>query len=293
MNDFSIELLFSVWIICQTSQNIEDSFTTHKSLFPPLNRHQQFLLDMSLNKLKTADFVYYVFQICCSIIAIVSYGFYRMNLKVVFLTPVLKDILLYIWCRTFPDFDVNIFGIMLIRRVYLPYLTSAFNLFLTREFLSELQAIIFGEYHRIYMLFTHEYFWVIYISYAIGHFWWFVREFAIDGLYNTKDTVQRSVRQKTLQDYGVPTSSFIRKVFVVIVLPPWYWMILHDLKGIPDDEDQVLEEEANTGNVEANGEENGDGTQIDQIANWNETGVQELGNHQEHGAVHEEEIEDI
>jgi hypothetical protein len=143
------------------------------------------------------------------------------------------------------------------------------------------------------MLFSHEYFWVIYISYAIGHFWWFVREFAIENLYNIKDPAQRSVRDKTLQDYGVGTSSFIRKVFVVIVLPPWYWMILQDLKGIPDDEDQVLEEEASMGNVEANGEENGDGTQIDQIANWNETGVQELGNHQEHRAVHEEEIEDI
>lgn len=235
INDFSLQLVFLVWMISQSCRNMEEQFSSHKSLFPPLNNRQLRLLDGVISRYKSADFVYYIFQICCSVVLMVSFGYYYLGYKTSFLAPILEEIILYLWCRTSPHLDINVFGLFNIRRAYLPWFTIGINLLFNRTFLSEILLIILGDYQRIFSLLKDEYFWKIFVSITLSHFWWFVREFALNDLYFNTNPDARRLRSETLQKYGVTNDNWIRRTLVVLLTPPWYYRVLKMIKNIPDD----------------------------------------------------------
>jgi Derlin-2/3 len=258
ISDFSLQLVFNVWMLSQSCRNLEDTFISHQSLFPPLNGRQQRLLQASINHYKFADFLYYMFQICCSILIMVSIGYYYLNYRVSQLAPILQEVILYLWCRTSPHLDINIFGLLNIRRAYVPWVTILVNLLFNRIFLSEIVSIVLGDYSRIMVLLKDEYFWKNFIIIGLGHTWWFVREFLMNDLYFNKNNQSRLLRQQTLQRYGISNDNWIKRGLIVLLRPPWYYQVLNMLKNIPDDppEHNVDGDNRDEANHEENHEEN-------------------------------------
>lgn len=83
---------------------------------------------------------------------------------------------------------------------------------------------------RLGQLFNHPLVWFYLMSFGLGHFWWCSREFLLNGLHYNDNDKARKMRKQTLKKYGVQKFDLVREILVILLLPPWYWVILSKIK---------------------------------------------------------------
>lgn len=235
-----IELILNIWFIIRSSRYLEEGYSTRLSLFPStsinrLSPDQRTLLQTITDRNKSIDYLYFVLLICGSIIAGVTYGQYKFDFRIPTLGFLLDDILLYIWCRSNPNLEVNMFGFLTIRAAYLPWCYTLLNWVLLNYFLNSFLAIISGDMNQITSVFSQPFVWRIVICYTLGHFWWFTREFLLTQFYCDQNDERRKLRSETprrieQQAKISPYQNISRQVLTFILLPPWYWVILRKLQ---------------------------------------------------------------
>lgn len=242
-DDLLIELIINIWFIIRSSRYLEEGFSTKIALFPPntintLNSDQRNFLKRIIDRNKSIDYLYFVLLICGSIVAAVTYGSNNFDFKIHRLGSLLDDILLYIWCRSNPNLDVNMFGFFTIQTAYLPWCYTMLNWVLLKDFLTDFLALMSGNLRLIASVFTKPFVWRVVICYSLGHFWWFSRDFLLCQFYYDFNDERRQIRSETPkrieQESRISSYHNIpRRILTLILLPPWYWVILKKMRERP------------------------------------------------------------
>lgn len=238
-DDLLIELILNVWFIIRSSRYLEEGFTTKSALFPnriinQLSTEQKRLLKVIIDRNRSIDYLHFVLLICGSIVGAVTYGSNKFDFKIHRLGSLLDDILLYIWCRSNPDLDVNMFGFFTIRTAYLPWCYTMLNWVLLSDFMNDFLILMSGDLKLIASIFTKPFVWRVVICYSLGHFWWFTREFLLGQFYYDVNEERRKIRSETPKRIDQESRTPVyhntpRKIIELILLPPWYWVILKKL----------------------------------------------------------------
>ena len=222
-------LFLKVYMVSVSLQSYEGGYSTKEAIFPKsfgklLAIKRQRLVEFADTN-KTIDFLYFVFQIWLSIVIVNTIGYYKYNFRVVFPGDVMDEILLYIDCRSRPNIVINLMGLFDVRVVYLPVINIIFNYVLSGNVFADLVGILTGNFENSFKGFKKDVVWMYLMIYVLGHFWWYMREYLMQVVYYDLDRERSNLRGKTMDQYGVNRVNFIREALVVLVLPPWYWVV--------------------------------------------------------------------
>ncbi|KAK6457076.1 Der1-like family-domain-containing protein [Scheffersomyces xylosifermentans] len=231
-NELSVELLINIFFLVRSCRLLEESFFTRPALLPSsakkLNERQMDILQKYIDRNKSIDYFYFILQICVSIILLASYGHYRLGFKASTLLGVLlDDILLYIWCRSNPDLEVNMLGFFTIKTAYVPWFHTVLYGIMDGSLFKAIGDLLRGQFS----FFESTMMWRILMSYPLGHFWWFTREFLLSTLYHDPYDGRRKAREETLKLHKTNDLNIARDLLKALLLPPWYWVIIAKIKS--------------------------------------------------------------
>lgn len=228
-NVLSFELFLHVWIVFSFMQSVEEGFITKATIFPKsfsrLLVEQKERLSLFAERNKTVDFLYFIVQIWATIVMANTYGYYKFNYRVVLMGDVLDGALVYIYCRTNPNLRLNLFGMFELRAVYMPLVNFLMAYVTSGEVFADLMAVVTGDFVNAFRMFKEESAWAYFLTYGVAHFWWFLREMLVPVIYHDHDSERSGLRDSTMAHYGAKKHYVIREALVMLLLPPWYWVL--------------------------------------------------------------------
>lgn len=261
----SIELVLSVFFLMRLSRYLEESYQTSKSLFPikkvrQLSPGQWREMTKWIDSLKTLDYLYFIFLVCASIVAVVTIGWHKRYFTVWKLGPILNDAILYIWCKNNPDVVVNLMGVLGVTSAYLPWVYTIIDVLFLLEFQKDVYDLFSGRrgshLERFLLFFqkvaTQPYFWKVLIRYGVGHFWWFLGNFSPQLFYNDQNDERRKVQEKEGSRrreqrllWESKRFNIVQYISGLIMLPPWYRFLISKVSRMEFPEDQEGTEDEN------------------------------------------------
>lgn len=228
--DLSIELILNLWFIIRSYRFLEESFTTRTEFFSDnfdnFNQAERKKLQDLILSNRSKDYFYFIIQICFSIVIGVLIGYYKFNHEILILGSLLDDVLLYIWCKSNPNINVNVLGIINVRTAYLPWCYILMNIFLSSSFFENFTNLVNRNAFSFKHLLKQLHVWKICLSYFLGHFWWFSKTFMFTNLYYDKDKNLRLLSVKIKKKYRIRDSDQLMKIFKCFLTPPWYWYLI-------------------------------------------------------------------
>ncbi|KAI5956385.1 hypothetical protein KGF54_000860 [Candida jiufengensis] len=242
-NELSFDLIIVLWEISHVCSQLENSYSLTKSLLPytivsSFDQRQWDLLNSFIDRNKSIDFLYFLIQICISIIALATYLYFKFEITIINLGSILLQSLTYYDSKITPNRQINFFGVLIINNLYYPYFIAFLNL-LTQE-ISKFEEITNnnnqqnqGIISKVKSFFNKPSFWMYLISFGLGHFWWCSKELILKDLHydNNFNLQSLKIRSNTLKQYRVWKFDFVRELLVMILLPPWYWIIISKIKN--------------------------------------------------------------
>lgn len=184
---------------------------------------------------RMVDFAYFLFQIAATILVTVTIVYRHFNFtgaSLVFLGPILHNSLMYIWCKTYPESNLMLLQIP-IRAKYAYWSVQLIYMVISDDFLAVIAAYKQGFLKGLYVLLTSLIIVSQVVVVLVAHFWWFLRYFIVETMYNDTKSDTRRDWKKAYDSFapGVSTRSVVRAIAQVVVTPPWYWTISWELLG--------------------------------------------------------------
>ncbi|KAF3985911.1 hypothetical protein FT663_02947 [Candidozyma haemuli var. vulneris] len=268
--EIGFQLLLRMMFAKVTCGNIEQSYILELGMFPrrvvrSLDERKRTLLKQKFEQYKTFDFAWFLFQLAMSTIVAAHLQRYVTGTFVVppwVMGYVLDNVLFYISGKLTPEEGIPVF-IVMVKKRYAFWAFSFINYFLSDEFLTIPQMYSqWGTLQTIRFIATGPVLWCTISKSLIGHFWWFVRYYLLEDLYNESKTVSREAWQSAFDAYETrdplkeKLKTVVGDVLRFIVLPPWYTVIVPRLiqeelvQEEPEDEEPVAEEPELIGEVQ-------------------------------------------
>ncbi|CAX41602.1 Der1-like family member, putative [Candida dubliniensis CD36] len=234
----SIELFLEVFYAASSCGQLESRFTTELSLFPTriidqFNQNhrnardqgqgqisQLELLRSFIDRNKSIDFLYYVGQICLSIIVVACLIHYRLQFTILNLGQILSHLLIYVDSQKTPNEQINVVGLFSIKKSYYPWLVAIVTIILNTS----------GGLLDINNIFNSPLVWTYIVATGLGHFWWMLRDVFVSSIHYDSNDRRRLLKQKLLSRHGIMKFDIIREGLIWLLLPPWYWVILTKIK---------------------------------------------------------------
>lgn len=249
----SIELFLEVFYVASSCGQLESRFTTELSLFPTRiidqfnqqdrnaqNQYQEQgdnqrqgqrqgqgqilqleLLRSFIDRNKSIDFLYYVGQICLSIIFVASLIHYKLQFVILNLGQILSHLIIYIDTQKTPNELINVMGLFTMKKSYYPWLVAIVTIILNHSGGGLLDAN---------NIFNSPLVWTYIVATGLGHFWWMVRDVLLSSIHYDSNDRRRLLKQKLLNRHGIIKFDIIREGLIWLLLPPWYWVILSKIK---------------------------------------------------------------
>ncbi|CAK9441690.1 uncharacterized protein LODBEIA_P55580 [Lodderomyces beijingensis] len=247
----SFDLIFTLWQISSRCSKVETSFQTTAAHMPlsvidSLNARQRQVLTAFIHRNKSLDFLWFFIQVSASVLVVATVVHYRFQVTMLELGQVLISALVYIDSKLSPHEQINFFGVFQLSNSYYPFLSAAITLLSSNEWV-DTGSDIFGAgngagvdgvggvgrgmWNTVKKWVTHPLMYYYLMSYGLGHFWWCCREFLLSSpLHYEEDERKRQLRRQTLLKYGIKKFDLVREALVILLLPPWYWIILSKIK---------------------------------------------------------------
>lgn len=250
--ELSMELVFRLWGISSSCREIESLYQTKFTQFPlylvdDLTTEQLSILKQLIERNRSIDFLYFAMQICISIIVCATILFYKTNMLLPQLGLVLIHVFQYYSSKLTPLEMFNYFGFHF-RNMYRPYFLALISLLLSDgdggqnyEPNQNRNGNNWGfQSWKIWTIFQKPVVWFYVISFGLGHFWWCTREIILGNIhYNDGGDAlsleeearnKRIKKRKLLQQNGIWKFDLIKEALVILMLPPWYWIMLSKIK---------------------------------------------------------------
>lgn len=223
---------------------LEQNFSTSLALFPQrrvarLSPAKRALLSAAIEERSTADFAYFVLWIAILIVAMSSWGFYKFGYKVFKLSDVLDSVFWYIWCLQNPDVGVGfVFGLVTVPAIYMPWCGTLLRWLYVEDFVSQFGAIVGFENILLRDTYFWPFVWSEFVGYAIGHVWWFTRDFLLTTIYFDKNEQRRvitwSQSRQEQRDYAGRSPPNAVELLRLVLLPPWHWQVLRRIENMDE-----------------------------------------------------------
>ncbi|KAI5957726.1 hypothetical protein KGF57_002992 [Candida theae] len=250
--DLSMGFVFQLWIISSSCRAIESLYQTKFTQFPlyivdDLSREQLGILRQLIERNRSIDFLYFIMQICVSIIVCATILFYKMGILLPQLGLVLISVFQYYNSKLTPLEMVNFFGFQF-RNMYHPYFVALVNLLVSSAGAgqnSEPNQNRSGNFGRIALwsiesVLRNPQIWFYFISFGLGHLWWCTREVILGSMHyndagdatslDVDERSRRIKRRQLLKQNGVWKFDLVKEALVILMLPPWYWIMLSKIK---------------------------------------------------------------
>lgn len=236
----SLPLVLVLFQIRDSTSALEGGYINEESMLPArltagfdaeLVEH----LKTKFQENRMVDFAYFLFQIAVTILVAVTIVYRHFNFtgaSLVFLGPILHNSLMYIWCKTYPESNLMLLQLP-IRAKYAYWSVQLIYIVVSEDFLSVIGAYKHGFVTGLYVLLTSLIIVSQVVVVAVAHFWWFLRYFIVETMYNDTKTDTRRDWKRAYDSFapGVSTRSVVRAIAQVVVTPPWYWMISKKFRG--------------------------------------------------------------
>ncbi|EGV65440.1 hypothetical protein CANTEDRAFT_102578 [Yamadazyma tenuis ATCC 10573] len=236
----SMNTLFSIYNTVQWSKLLEESFSLSRATFPDsiavFDEEQQQVLMRATRRLEPLDYFHYLVLMAVAVIGLSTYGSYVLGYPTPMMGGMLYEILTYILCRRNPQLQVGIFGIIVIRGIYIPLMSMVFALVSSEEFSILLQQLSAESFTMgsLWNVLTTFAIWRGLVCISIGHFLWFVHSVLFDTIYDDRNNKRYSLRHGTVkrvqQAQQINYIDMTKTVMRWIMLPPWYWVMIHNIK---------------------------------------------------------------
>lgn len=184
---------------------------------------------------RMVDFAYFLFQIATTILVAVTVVYTHFSFtgtSLVFLGPILHNTLLYIWCKTYPQGNLMLLQLP-IRAKYAFWTIQLIYMVISDDFLDVIDAYKRGFIQGLHQLLTSQIMVGQVVVVLVAHFWWFMRYFIVENMYNDTKTKTRKDWKEAYEAVapGTSTRSFVHRAAQVVVTPPWYWFISRKIRG--------------------------------------------------------------
>ncbi|RCK65151.1 Derlin-2 [Candida viswanathii] len=226
-----MELLFELFLISGSCGRVEEIFSTKPALIPErltddFDQRQWDILHRYVEKNRVIDFFYYIVQIAVSIVVSASILHYELGLTIATLGAVLCRVLIYIDAQNNPHELINFMGFFTLRKSFYPWIEAMLTVFLNGGIAEDLAKLRDGNYGVLRNVLV----WFYLMSIALGHFWWATRDLLLSTVHYDGHDRRREVKRDALKRYGVMKVDVVRESLAWLLLPPWYWIILPEIK---------------------------------------------------------------
>lgn len=233
-------LLIQIMLLKNICGGLERSYQLELGMFPRrvvrlLDERKRALLKKKLERLRALDFAWFMGQLMFSVV--VAAHLLRRYLQQFSVPPwmfgyVLDNVLLYISGKTSPEEGITILIIMVKKR-YAFWILATINYIFSDE-VNKVPSIWSedGTIASLKYIFKGQLLWCTLLKAIVGHFWWFIRFFLLEDLYNESKTESREAWQTAFEVYETrdPVKEKLQSVvgdfFRFLVIPPWYAVIV-------------------------------------------------------------------
>lgn len=188
---------------------------------------------------RTIDFYYLVVLASTVVVALVSL-LHAYDIKIVFLGPMLNDLLLYLHCKYSPDTQF-LLVIFTVPATYFPYVNFIMNLVLSGEFFLLSYAFHdgFGAGLRSFAYLSSL--WKTLIGYGVAHLWWFTKDVLMDVVHASSEKDELRYKVTKQHQHNTLVSRVLHfswyELLQAVLLLPVYWMFFYRINR----ETQVVE----------------------------------------------------
>lgn len=235
--DILIPILLAIVSNIRWSKTLEEGYSVPMALFPPtvaqFSQSQHQALQRAVVRHRSADYWYYLFLMAGSIIALTSVGYYHLNYSIPMSGYVLHEVLTYTAVKRDPTMEVAIFGLFNLRGLQIPLMSYVFEWMTSPQFSYQFQDLLRGRVAVVGEVARSALGWKMFVCLFLGHFWWFIYDEVFGNYYHDWDEARRAGRARNrarrAQMGGFGAVDWTRRGLLVVLLPPWYWVIIHRL----------------------------------------------------------------
>lgn len=237
--DLSFKLLINMIYLKSICGGLERLYQIELGMFPKavrqLDDQKRALIKQKFEQYRTYDFAWFLLQNALS--AVLAFHL-QQNITGAFFVPpwamgpVLEDILLYISGKLSPNEGFTLF-VIIIKKRYAFWAYAGLTYLFTEEFsYIPMKYAESGLIPTIQYILTGSYLWCVIFKMLVGHFWWFVRFYLLEDLYNESKTETREAWQSAFDAYETrdpakeKLQNLVGDILRFIVLPPWYAFIV-------------------------------------------------------------------
>ncbi|KAL6451266.1 derl2 Probable derlin-2 [Candida maltosa Xu316] len=230
-DELSVELFMELYFISRSCGDVEGSFTTNTAVLPDriideFTPEQHQILHKIIERNKSLDFLYFIFQICISMIIAVTILHYKLAVTILPLGAVLCRTLVYIDAQNTPNDQINFMGVFSLKKSYYPWLEALITILM----MGNIHEDVLKLRNNNYVVFRNAYVWFYVIAISVGHFWWSIRQLLLSKVHYDHNDRRRVLKRNVLKQHGIVKFDIVREVLIWILLPPWYWIIIHKIK---------------------------------------------------------------
>ncbi|EMG46443.1 hypothetical protein SBY92_002629 [Candida maltosa Xu316] len=232
IDELSSRLFFKILEISISCGGLESALSTKPDTLPEriideFDRDQLETLHRFTIRNQSLDYLYLLSQIIISVIMSVTVLYYEYGVLVYPLGKLLSRVLLYMHAQISPHDRINVMGVV-VRRRYYPWLLMGAWMFFSEPVHHNFSNLVNVEYG---VLLRNEYVWFEVLVIGLGHFWWVVRVLLLEKVHYDGNERRRLLKRKVLEKYGVVKVDVVRELLILILLPPWYWVILSKIRN--------------------------------------------------------------
>lgn len=177
-----------------------------------------------IHRNRSRDFAYFIVQLGLTIATTVwLLSFFGMEPKIYFLGPALQRIMLYIRCRLYPEQQISIMGVG-VKSKYAFAVSQFLDFLISDEYIHVMTILSKSPYFALRHFFTSQILYEAALGFCVGHFWWYLRYFYLDVMYNDSQ-----------DDWGIANSKVqqgklsFQELLRYAITPIWYKYIMQNL----------------------------------------------------------------
>lgn len=236
----SLLLIIHLINIRDAMSALESGFINDESVLPEwmttdLDELLRDQLNAQFERHRVRDFAYFLGQMATTI-TLEVYIIYRLfgytGPSLVFLGPILHDSIVYTWGKTYPEAEMFLLLVPL-RAKYTYWMLEFIHFLISPDFFDVVRAYKVGFLMGLYKLFTYPSTVKVMVVVLVAHFWWFMRSFITESMYNDTKTASRRNWKNAYNEIapGMSTRNVYCRIVQVVLTPPWYWLISRSIRS--------------------------------------------------------------
>lgn len=226
-----ISLIQNCYFVAKTVGLLEEVYTFSFGVIPQawtchLDEQLRIKAKEMIVRNRSRDFAYFIVQLGLTIaLAIWLLSYFGKGQKIYFLGPPLQRVMLYIRCRLYPEQQINIMGLG-VKSKYAFAASQFLDFLISEEYYLVITLLSKSPYLALQRFFSSQILYEAVLEFLVGHFWWYLRYFYLDEMYND------SLDDWNMAYYKVQGGKLsFQEILRFCITPFWYKSLMVKLRA--------------------------------------------------------------